>query len=150
MGDYLEIAGIVSSLRSMCWTKEICKITIYQKFVWSGKKKLLHQIVMLKQPLLPSSNEFKITYLKIKKENVIKNKLEKESSSSSSWCANCTNSLESLSPSIPTNHRSWQVLLVASSVHRELVNVSFCWSADTGVSIWESCSWFHPYFYRNA
>ena len=51
---------------------------------------------------------------------------------SSSKCANSTDSLDFLLPSIHKGYRSWQVLLMESSVCIELMNVGFskvslCW-----------------------
>ena len=37
-------------------------------------------------------------------------------------------------PSVPIGHRSWNVLLTASSIHTELMNLSLFWSAKTSVS----------------
>ena len=36
---------------------------------------------------------------------------------------------------VPIKYRSWQVLYTASSVHTELMKVSFCWSANIAVSM---------------
>ena len=44
-------------------------------------------------------------------------------------------SLDSLLPSTPITHYSWQVLWIATSVCIELMDVKFCWLINTGVSI---------------
>ena len=56
----------------------------------------------------------------------------------SSSCANSTVSLNSLSPSVSVGHRSGQAFYAASGVHTELVFVSFCWLANSGVSMCRS------------
>ena len=40
--------------------------------------------------------------------------------------------------SVPIGHYSWQVLDTASGINTEQINVNFCWSAKTRVSIWKS------------
>ena len=39
----------------------------------------------------------------------------------------------SLSWSIPISYHTWYVLMRASSFHIEVMNIYFCWSANTGV-----------------
>ena len=52
---------------------------------------------------------------------------------------------DSLFPPIPINHHSCQVSEMASSVATELMNVIFCWSVNTSVSIYmEYHLWVHP------
>ena len=52
--------------------------------------------------------------------------------------ADCTNYLDSLLPFIATGHHSWKVLLTASSVCTELMNVSFYWFANIHVFIYRN------------
>ena len=56
---------------------------------------------------------------------------------SSSRHADCIGSFDSFLPAIPINHWSKQSLM-APSVHTDLMSVSFCWSANTGVSMCRS------------
>ena len=62
-----------------------------------------------------------------------------------SWSYRVDNmdSFDSILPTIPIGHHSWQVLDMASNVHTELMNVSFCWLANIGVS-GERRLWVHP------
>ena len=48
--------------------------------------------------------------------------------------ANSMDPLDSILPSVPINHHSWQNHLMVSSIHTELMNISFCWSANIHVS----------------
>ena len=46
--------------------------------------------------------------------------------------------LDSLLLSVLIRHKSWQVLYIASSICTERMNISFCWSANTCVSMYQS------------
>ena len=45
-----------------------------------------------------------------------------------------------LSPSVPIIHHSWQIFYTAYIVQTELIDVSLCWSANTGMSMCNSPS----------
>ena len=60
------------------------------------------------------------------------------SSQSSSRYTDNTDSSDSFLLSVPISHCSWQVHQMASSACTELINVNFCWLANTGVSMFRS------------
>ena len=52
--------------------------------------------------------------------------------------ADSIDTIDILSPSLPISQRSLKIISTASNVRREMVSLSFCWSANTVMSLGRS------------